>query len=486
MLQPRSVVVTVARLTLPVESRTMVSRLLAIALFLTSWPAWAAPEGESDLAGVLDAVRLGRIDVCRDPQWANWRFTGGDDGKGRLDKLKALADAALAKSDVDAKDPLSAVEERGRLAALTSIIGAVQSAPDRAAWHAAMRPAERWSQDWSKRVAAVQGANLAATSMRRTLWSRAAERLHGERRVKGEVVGGIESCVVQQPWRVTTYLFRKAVIAVLDEGRWPTDERDGLNAAMDALDVVDGGGGQKFVSKNWRRLDDAAREGRIPRGALALIRVTLNPDPDSPAKVMDLKSRVDDEWPQIEAFLSNLPPPRDAGAELTRRTRLEQYGRFTLSKIWSFEAESSDRSAAADGLWARVEAQDKNNTARVKAMLQTRDWFDDDRDGAGAEANGWLIVQHADLDPDFQRDALRRLEPLLPAGRVRPDHYALLWDRVAVKDERPQRYGTQVTCEGGKRVAIGGVEDPAHLDERRKDMGLGPWNEYLGFFPPCS
>jgi hypothetical protein len=49
---------------------------------------------------------------------------------------------------------------------------------------------------------------------------------------------------------------------------------------------------------------------------------------------------------------------------------------------------------------------------------------------------------------------------------------------VAGKDKRPQRYGTQMTCENGKATPLGGVEEPERLDERRAAMGLEPWKEY--------
>ena len=100
-------------------------------------------------------------------------------------------------------------------------------------------------------------------------------------------------------------------------------------------------------------------------------------------------------------------------------------------------------------------------------------------DGDGAEHFGWLIVQHADLNPNFQRDVLRRLEPLLAQGRVRSRDYAFLWDRVAVADKRPQRYGTQFSCENGAWAPIGGIEDPDQLDARRKKMGLPPFRDDL-------
>ena len=137
-----------------------------------------------------------------------------------------------------------------------------------------------------------------------------------------------------------------------------------------------------------------------------------------------------------------------------------------------------EREPLAPVLWAFVSEADHENTIRLKAILTDRDWLDDSIDGEGAQSDGWLMIQHADRDPDFQRMMLARLEKYLDTTRLERATSALLWDRVAWKDNRAQRYGSQVTCEAGQLVARGGVEDPANLDMRRAEMGLQPWHEY--------
>jgi len=302
--------------------------------------------------------------------------------------------------------------------------------------------------------------------------------------LQSEAAGDVEVCMLERPAREASYHFVRAVIAVLDEERWPTDVQDDVDTALTPIGLISSAIGSTYLAKNWPKLE----AGRIPAGALALLRVELSADPTPPATIGHLLKRFDAEWGQIAAFLAALPPAPNVGAELTRSTRLEQYGRKTTEKLRRLFAKDPQkaRTDAFAHIWQKVEPADVANTQRVKVLLWTRDWFDDDKDGDGAESNGWLIVQHADLDPDFQRDVLRRLEPLLPQGRVRPSDYALLWDRVAVKDNRLQRYGTQVTCKDGKWVALIGIEDPGRLDERRKAMGLGPWSEYVAYFGPCS
>ncbi|MFX8895313.1 DUF6624 domain-containing protein, partial [Acinetobacter baumannii] len=55
-----------------------------------------------------------------------------------------------------------------------------------------------------------------------------------------------------------------------------------------------------------------------------------------------------------------------------------------------------------------------------------------------------------------------------------PANFAFLWDRVALAQGRPQRYGTQMRCVGKVWSPITPLEEPAKLDERRSWVGLQP------------
>ncbi|HYD05463.1 MAG TPA: DUF6624 domain-containing protein, partial [Reyranella sp.] len=61
-----------------------------------------------------------------------------------------------------------------------------------------------------------------------------------------------------------------------------------------------------------------------------------------------------------------------------------------------------------------------------------------------------------------------------------PALYAMLYDRIATTEGRPQRYGTQGTdCADGRYVTPRDVEDPENLDARRSAIGLQPMAQYL-------
>jgi len=463
------------------------ARLITVLLLLLcSGCVTRAPlPGDADLHAVLEEAQKGRIDICRDARWATWRFDRGAEGRARFEQLKTLADKAGTSPNTDPNDLWSSVQRRGRASALSAILSGAPLARNRAEWRSAMVSAEARYRGWRERASRISSEGLTQLDAHRAIWARAIFRLDGDRRVNGKVAGDIESCLFNEPAREATYHFVQAIIAILDSGRWPSDAIEGRDASLMPLRLPSTTIGSAYLREQWQVLQRAGDEARMPLGGLALVRTDLPQDPAPPTSLGGFIRRFEREWPAAEELL-NESQPVDIGAELTRRGRLEQYGRKMVTRVGDFGKDTDrGRADAFQQIWGKVERADKENTARVKILLQTRDWFDDDKDGEGAEFYGWLIVQHADLDPDFQRDVLKRLEPLLPLGRVRPSNYALLWDRVAVKDGRLQRYGTQVTCKDGRWQPQVGIEDPDRLDARRKEMGLGPWRDYAALFGPC-
>ena len=59
----------------------------------------------------------------------------------------------------------------------------------------------------------------------------------------------------------------------------------------------------------------------------------------------------------------------------------------------------------------------------------------------------------------------------MKAAEARADEHALVFDRVSVGSGHPQRFGTQAKLVNG-RVVFEPIDDSAHVDERRAQLGL--------------
>jgi hypothetical protein len=124
-------------------------------------------------------------------------------------------------------------------------------------------------------------------------------------------------------------------------------------------------------------------------------------------------------------------------------------------------------------VWARMKEIDHKTTTRLKEIVAKHGWPGKSLVGEDAANAAWLLVQHADADLAFQKQCLALIEKAAEADEATKASYAYLYDRVAVGEHRPQRYGTQYG-EGKPRA----IEDEAHVDERRKAVGLGTMAEY--------
>ena len=131
----------------------------------------------------------------------------------------------------------------------------------------------------------------------------------------------------------------------------------------------------------------------------------------------------------------------------------------------------------------RFAGLDAKNTGDIKELLKIYDWFRISIFGKIGDNQGWLIVQHADNDPDFQKEVLKILGPLYKVNETKPSNYAYLFDRVAASWSDPkkrmlQRYGTQGGCTGPGTWEPIPIEDPSNIDKRRVEVGLEPMSDY--------
>ena len=172
-----------------------------------------------------------------------------------------------------------------------------------------------------------------------------------------------------------------------------------------------------------------------------------------------------------------LPKPSAVAEELKHRIAIEQAARIVLPERESAGLAASDWEAANNAIWDELSKLDADNTKYLKTILPADGWFRFNRDGEQVSRDAWLIVQHSP-DRTFQRRVLGLMEPLIATGDASGSQYALLYDRVAMFEGRPQRYGSQIICVNG-RFQPSAIENEAKLDVLRASVGLEPIAEYM-------
>jgi hypothetical protein len=194
--------------------------------------------------------------------------------------------------------------------------------------------------------------------------------------------------------------------------------------------------------------------------------------------------KMKNEFAEAQGDSSN----KDWGKKkLQHMVDIDQYMRKFSDVVHDHQYTKAEQEYFSKEFMPRWLKLDQQNTADLKALLQIYSWFTISEWGRVADGNAWLLVQHADEDPEFQKQILAKLEMLFRSRETRPDHYAYLYDRVALSAKDPskrtlQRYGTQGQCTAPGIWEPFPIEDEANVDLRRAEVGLPPLANYIARF----
>lgn len=125
----------------------------------------------------------------------------------------------------------------------------------------------------------------------------------------------------------------------------------------------------------------------------------------------------------------------------------------------------------------RMESVHRRNAARLSAIIDRVGWPGRTMVGADGAHAAWILAQHAIGDPALQRRVLQLLRQAAAQGEATVLEVAMLEDRIRVAEGRPQRYGTQYDWDEHGQMSPAPIDDPEHVDERRRAVGLSPLEE---------
>ena len=154
----------------------------------------------------------------------------------------------------------------------------------------------------------------------------------------------------------------------------------------------------------------------------------------------------------------------------------EQYVRFLLIEILSRELDGDVRSDYTRLVGALVSSVDEPNTRRVLDVLDPIEFSTLNKEAPSLASLAVGILHHSG-ELDGMKRTLEMIEPAALNGEFDGQRYALLYDRVAESEGRPQRYGSQDACVAG-RLTLHPLEDPERVDIWRAEMGLEPLADY--------
>lgn len=139
------------------------------------------------------------------------------------------------------------------------------------------------------------------------------------------------------------------------------------------------------------------------------------------------------------------------------------------------EMVKEDQQMRSSGEWDNE--VDQRNTSRLKKIIEEIGWPTKSRVGRDASIGAWLLVQHSDLDLEFQKECLALMKEQ-DENEVRKEDIAYLEDRVRVNSDRPTLYGSQFYTNSEGYFGPREIEDIENLDKRRQSVDLEPFQDY--------
>ena len=182
-----------------------------------------------------------------------------------------------------------------------------------------------------------------------------------------------------------------------------------------------------------------------------------------------------------QAALPENPTPKE---RLELALTLDQEPLKAMHSVDLSALSEMDRLAAQTEAKARLDAISNETVSTVLSLVPPEGWFSNAAYGQDAATGAFLVIQHADTA--LQKRFLPALEAMAERGEALKWQYAMMYDRIAVAENRPQRYGTQIQCVSGRMVPAP-TEDPERLEQRRAPMGFRwpDYDAYLANFGAC-
>ena len=213
--------------------------------------------------------------------------------------------------------------------------------------------------------------------------------------------------------------------------------------------------------------------------AFARLQARLNYEPDwyvdEPEADNDLASLHSD--PRWRAYADTVAARRhriEANYDKPLRARLQAIAQSDQSIRYEFLnaycAPERDQTLI-DSLTREMQRIDSINQAAICDILDTQGFAGSDKVG-NACAVFWLVIQHSPVE--LQKKYFSLFEEASLRGDISRENIAMMDDRIAMHEGRPQKYGSQIV-DG----VLYQLLDPDSVDRWRQEVGMQPLADYL-------
>lgn len=228
-----------------------------------------------------------------------------------------------------------------------------------------------------------------------------------------------------------------------------------------------------------------SREGQID-SALRYLNIAVNIEPFTrPLTDPDLIAlREDQRWTDFESSLIKLINKKsrypikdvDYAKALWRLQCMDQYCFYeTIIAVRKLGSDSPVVSA----LRRLQKMQNQKNLEELEVLLLEKGWPRISQVGPEAAGAAFFVLQHSNASA--QEKFLPMFEKCCRENEADWHQYALMFDRMRINKNLPQRYGTHSNLDNRAtgEALLYPMEDETMVDEWRKEIGLEPLKDYL-------
>lgn len=199
----------------------------------------------------------------------------------------------------------------------------------------------------------------------------------------------------------------------------------------------------------------------------------------------DLKSlHMDKRWHKVLDLVAANNYKSESNIDFALVAKLDTLNEEYLdsrTQISTLEAEFGAESKEVKKYVKLFSAKEAANLITMTKILDKNGWPSDEIVGDQGNYNLYLLLERAELK--IQQKYLPMMRVAASKGYVRPGYLALFEDRVAMKKNGKQVYGSQVEFNDEmQKYYVLPLSDPDNVDKRRAELGLNSMQWYITYW----
>jgi tetratricopeptide (TPR) repeat protein len=187
-------------------------------------------------------------------------------------------------------------------------------------------------------------------------------------------------------------------------------------------------------------------------------------------------SAIEDKVLTMVAAKNNKPYKDKEYTKMLLRMKARDQAYY--SEIKDAEEKIGKYSTTVNALWQMKEHLNIDNQKTLELLIKQKGWPKISEVGGSAASAAFLVIQHSDMEK--QKKYLLIIEQLCKTKEANWESFALMYDRIQVSENKPQKYGSQIRFNDSvQQYELFPLLDESKVEEWRAAIGMQPLADYV-------